>query len=80
MNNYRKCRQFERLQKAGIAIRRALSPEAVARVRERFSEHCVGEAEVALSCQPISCSIAIFCRHSFFSVDLGGQARPLFAR
>jgi predicted N-acetyltransferase YhbS len=53
---------YERLQQAGIAMRRALAPEkhkVTAWVRKNFSEAWASEAEVAFSRQPVSCFIAI---------------------
>jgi predicted N-acetyltransferase YhbS len=53
---------YERLQQAGITMRRALAPEkhkVTAWVRKNFSEAWASEAEVAFSRQPVSCFIAI---------------------
>jgi hypothetical protein len=53
---------YERLQQAGITMRRALAPEkhkVIAWVRNNFSEAWASEAEVAFSRQPVSCFIAI---------------------
>ena len=53
---------YERLQQAGIIMRRALAPEkhkVTAWVRKNFSEAWASEAEVAFSRQPVSCFIAI---------------------
>jgi predicted N-acetyltransferase YhbS len=53
---------YERLQLAGITMRRALAPEkhkVTAWVRQNFSEAWASEAEVAFSRQPVSCFIAI---------------------
>jgi predicted N-acetyltransferase YhbS len=53
---------YERLQQAGITMRRALAPEkhkVTAWVRQNFSEAWASEAEVAFSRQPVSCFIAI---------------------
>ena len=53
---------YERLRKADITMRRALTPEkhkVVAWVRNAFSEAWASEVEVAFSRQPVSCFIAI---------------------
>ena len=53
---------YDRLQQAGIVMRRALAPEkhkVTAWVRETFSEAWASETEVAFSRQPVSCFIAI---------------------
>lgn len=53
---------YDRLQQAGITMRRALAPEkhkVTAWVRKSFSEAWASEAEVAFSRQPVSCFIAI---------------------
>ncbi len=53
---------YDRLQQAGIVMRRALAPEkhkVTAWVRQIFSEAWASEAEVAFSRQPVSCFIAI---------------------
>ena len=53
---------YDRLQQAGIVMRRALAPEkhkVVAWVRETFSEAWASETEVAFSRQPVSCFIAV---------------------
>ena len=53
---------YDRLQQAGITMRRALAPEkhkVTAWVRETFSEAWASETEVAFSRRPVSCFIAI---------------------
>src|ERR1700720_984948 len=53
---------YERLQQAGITMRRALAPEkhkVTAWVRKNFSEAWASEAEVAFSRQPVACFIAV---------------------
>jgi GNAT superfamily N-acetyltransferase len=53
---------YERLRKAGIAMRRALAPEkhkVIAWVRSNFSEAWASEVEVSFSREPVSCFIAI---------------------
>jgi GNAT superfamily N-acetyltransferase len=53
---------YQRLQQAGITLRRALAPEkhiVTSWVRKNFSEAWASEADVAFSRQPISCFIAI---------------------
>ena len=53
---------YDRLQQAGIVMRRALATEknkVTAWVRETFSEAWASETEVAFSRQPVSCFIAI---------------------
>jgi GNAT superfamily N-acetyltransferase len=53
---------YERLGKAGIAMRRALAPEkhkVIAWVRSNFSEAWASEVEVSFSREPVSCFIAI---------------------
>jgi GNAT superfamily N-acetyltransferase len=52
---------YQRLQQAGITLRRALAPEkhiVTSWVRQNFSEAWASEADVAFSRQPISCFIA----------------------
>jgi GNAT superfamily N-acetyltransferase len=53
---------YQRLQQAGITLRRALAPEkhiVTAWVRKNFSEAWASEVEVAFGRQPVSCFIAI---------------------
>ena len=53
---------YDRLQQAGIILRRGLAPEkhkVIAWVRQNFSEAWASEAEVAFSRQPVSCFIAV---------------------
>jgi GNAT superfamily N-acetyltransferase len=53
---------YERVQQAGITMRRALAPEkhhVTAWVRKNFSEAWASEVDVAFSRQPVSCFIAI---------------------
>ena len=53
---------YDRLQQAGITMRRALAPEkhkVTAWVRETFSEAWASETDVAFSRQPVSCFIAV---------------------
>ena len=52
---------YQRLQQAGITLRRALAPEkhiVTSWVRQNFSEAWASEVDVAFSRQPISCFIA----------------------
>jgi GNAT superfamily N-acetyltransferase len=52
---------YQRLQQAGITLRRALAPEkhiVISWVRQNFSEAWASEVDVAFSRQPISCFIA----------------------
>ena len=52
---------YQRLQQAGITLRRALAPEkhiVTSWVRKTFSEAWASEVDVAFSRQPISCFIA----------------------
>jgi hypothetical protein len=52
---------YQRLQQAGITLRRALAPEkhiVTSWVRKNFSEAWASEVDVAFSRQPISCFIA----------------------
>jgi len=53
---------FEALSRAGIVLRRALSPEkhkVIAWVQKTFSEAWASEVEVSFSRQPVACFIAI---------------------
>lgn len=53
---------YDRLQQAGITMRRALAPEkhkVTAWVRQTFSEAWASETDVAFSRQPVSCFIAV---------------------
>ena len=53
---------YQRLQQAGITLRRALAPEkhiVTSWVRQNFSDAWASEVDVAFSRQPISCFIAI---------------------
>ena len=53
---------FERLQRQGIQIRRALAAEkhkVAGWVRENFAEGWASETEAAFGRQPISCFIAV---------------------
>jgi GNAT superfamily N-acetyltransferase len=53
---------YERVQQAGITMRRALAPEkhhVTTWVRKNFSEAWASEVDVAFSRQPVSCFIAI---------------------
>ena len=52
---------YQRVQQAGITLRRALAPEkhiVISWVRQNFSEAWASEVDVAFSRQPISCFIA----------------------
>jgi GNAT superfamily N-acetyltransferase len=52
---------YQRLQQAGITLRRALAPEkhiVTSWVRQNFSDAWASEVDVAFSRQPISCFIA----------------------
>jgi GNAT superfamily N-acetyltransferase len=53
---------YQRLQQAGITLRRALAPEkhiVTSWVRKNFSDAWASEVDVAFSRQPVSCFIAI---------------------
>jgi GNAT superfamily N-acetyltransferase len=53
---------YQRLQQAGITLRRALAPEkhiVISWVRKNFSDAWASEVDVAFSRQPVSCFIAI---------------------
>jgi GNAT superfamily N-acetyltransferase len=57
---------YQRVQQAGITLRRALAPEkhiVISWVRQNFSEAWASEVDVAFSRQPISCFIATLQRN-----------------